>query len=97
MLYKVQDQWEKTTGMIINMEKNKNHSILLIEYKVLDTRFVKKITIPELGYKIGDKIDILYVKVDPNIIKINELNYKYIGSIILIIGLLTLGYKLFDN
>ncbi len=97
MLYKVQDQWEKTTGIIINMEKNKNNSILLIEYKVLDTRFVKKITIPELGYKIGDKIDILYVKVDPNIIKINELNYKYIGTIILIIGLLTLGYKLFDN
>jgi uncharacterized membrane protein len=96
MLYNVQDQWEKTTGMIINMEKNKNSSILLIEYKVFETILIKKITSPEIGYKTGDKIDILYEKVDPNIIKLNELNYKYIGTIILIIGLFTLGYNLFN-
>lgn len=97
MLFKVQEHWEKTIGIIINQVQNKNHSILLVEYKVLDTRLVKKIISPEITYKTGDKIDILYEKIDPNIIKLNELNYNYIGWILIIIGLFTLGYRMFDK
>ncbi len=97
MLFKVQEHWEKTTGIIINQVQNKNHSILLVEYKVLDTRLVKKIISQEIGYKIGDSIDILYEKVDPNIVKLNELNYKYIGGILIIIGIFILGYKIYDK
>jgi hypothetical protein len=100
MLIKSYEEWEKTTGIIRGIQLNsdgKSYS-MLIEYIVSNTKLLKRVI--ESGknnnYKINDEIIIYYDKNEPNIFKIHQFNYKYIGMIVGIIGLCTLGYKLFD-
>ncbi len=99
MLYKSNEEFVKTTGKIINIQLNPDSKSLnlLVEYNVLNTKLIRRVT--EHGknnnYNLNDEITIYYDKNEPNICKIHQLDYKYIGIIIGIIGLLTLGYDLF--
>ena len=100
MLIKSTEELEKTTGIIRNIQINPDDKSynLIVEYNVSNTKLVRRVTgYKNNNYEINDEITIYYDKNEPNICKIHQFNYKYIGTIILIIGLFTLGYKLFDN
>ena len=100
MLIKSTNELEKTTGIIRNIQINPDDKsyYIQVEYNVSNTKLIRRVTgYKNYNYKINDEITIYYDKNEPNICKIHQFNYKYIGIIILIIGLFTLGYKLFDN
>lgn len=92
LLYNSQDQWGKTIGTItsVNCDSKKCHCT--VEYSVYNIIFNKNIVnkIYVNNYKISDKIEIIYNKTDPNIFKLYEFNYKYMGIIILLIGLFSI-------
>lgn len=89
ILIKSQEEWGKTTGIVKNIFVEKDSLNLLLEYNVSNNKFIRNTISQGENYKIGDQIDILYDKINPNIIKLHEFNYKYIGIIIGIIGIFT--------
>ncbi len=97
MLIKSHDEWIKTNGTIRNTYSNADGKSfnIIVEYIVSNTKLVKRVV--EQGkntnYKINDSIELYYNKNEPNICKIHQFNYNYIGMLIAIIGICTLGYK----
>lgn len=90
LLYNSQDQWTKTTGKIIDVNCNFDSCASTIKYNVNNIEFKKNIVNLGKPYKVSDMIEVIYDKTNPNIFKLYEFNYKYIGIIILLIGLFTL-------
>lgn len=87
LLYNSQDQWERTIGTIIAIDCNFDACISLIKYSVNNIEFKKNIVNLGKTYKVSDRVEVIYDKTNPNIFKLHEFNYKYIGIIILLIGL----------
>jgi len=92
LLYNSQDQWGKTIGTITTVNCDLKKCYYTVEYSVYNIIFNKNIVnkVNYNNYKISDKIEIIYNKTDPNIFKLYEFNYKYIGIIISLIGLLSI-------
>lgn len=90
LLYNSQDQWGKTIGVISNVKCNLNVCDSLVKYSVGEINFTKILVSQENIYKVSDHVEIIYDKINPNIFKLHEFNYKYIGVIIMIIGIFTI-------
>lgn len=95
ILYKSQNQWNKTDAKILEIIPNNKYLNLKISYQISESTninsIIKNVTVPKSDYRLNEEITIYYDKSDPNIIKVKELNYKYLGIIIGTIGVLSLA------
>ncbi len=79
---------EKTTGLIKEIESNGYNKTVLVNYKVKDQEFSRYLVTPiDSEYKPNSQIDIIYDIYNPNLIRINTINTKIIGSVLVLIGI----------
>lgn len=80
--------WESIEAKILYVKKFRGEAYIIVGYIVNNIEFTKIIPVSSKSvYNIGDQIKIFYDKKDPNIVKLNMINHRIIGLVLIIIGI----------